>query len=273
MRGRPAGWLDAVGEYLTAMRAAGRSPGTVRLHRYKLAQFAEGHPSPWRVTRRDLTAWLAADHWQPETRKSARTIVRGFYRWAHGMGYLDVDPAFDLPPVSVPLARPRPTPEHVVRQLIADPDDRLGFMGMLGAFAGLRAGEISRVHGSDLIGDELVVVGKGGTVGVVPILDPRLYRRIQEVGDGWAFPNGYGGHLSSGHVSKLLSRALPGDWTAHTLRHRCATRAYLGTRDIYAVKALLRHARLETTQRYTQMDDAGLRAAVAAAGLPDVRSA
>lgn len=260
---RPAGWPAAVGEYVTAMRAAGRSPGTVRLHRYYLAGLAERHRSPWTLGSRELLAFLSVPHWAPETRKSARGVVRGFYRWAHGAGYLADDPAAALPAVRVPVALPRPTPEHLVAQLVAR-DDRLGFMGQLAAYGGLRAAEIARVHQLDVAGDVLTVHGKGGKVRAVPVVNRRLLAQLQAL-DGWAFPNGLGSHVSAGHVSRLLSAAMPPGWTAHTLRHRMATTAYHGTRDLLAVGAVLGHSRPETTQRYVLMPDDALRLAVTAA--------
>lgn len=262
---RPAGWPGAVDEYLTALRAAGRAVGTVRLHRYYLGALADGHRSPWTVTTRDLLAFLAPVHWQPETRKSARAVVRGFYRWAHGSGYLDQDPSVSLPAVRVPAGVPRPTPEHLVRQLLHHEDQRLVFMGMLAAYGGLRVSEISRVHGSDLLDDVLIVKGKGGKVREVPVISPALLARLKAVGDDWAFPNGLGSHLSPGHVSRLLSRALPGRWTGHTLRHRMGTQAYRGSHNLIGVKEVLGHSRLETTQRYVLGDGRDTREAVAAA--------
>lgn len=249
------------------MRAAGRSPGTIRLHRYYLSVLRERHSSsPWRVTTAQLRELLAVPSWAPETRKSARGALRSFYRWAHGSGLLEDDPALALETVRVPPGQPRPTPEHVVRQLLAGPDPRIGFMGMLAAFGGLRAGEIAVVHSRDLAVDELLVHGKGGRERAVPIVEERLLTALQGV-DGWAFPNGRGSHLSAGHVSRLLSGALPGVWTAHTLRHRCASVSYAGTRDLLAVGALLGHSRPETTQRYVKMPDDALRAAARGAAL------
>lgn len=263
-------WNDALCLYALAMRAAGRSGGTIRLHRHYLRNLAELAPrGPWSVTTAVLVGYLATDHWAPETRKSARAAVRGFYRWGHGVGYVSQDPARDLPGVRVPPGRPRPAPEQLVRQLV-HVDDRLGFMAQLAAFAGLRAGEIARVNARDLVGDELVVHGKGGRVRAVPIVDDKLLARLQaldpDVDEGWAFPNGLGGHLSPGHVSRLLSRAMPPGWTAHTLRHRFGTQAYAGTRDLLAVGACLGHSRPETTQRYVLLPDDALREAVRAAG-------
>jgi integrase len=254
-----------VHEYGTALRAAGRSPGTIRLHRYYLSSLAERHASPWQVTTPDLLAFLSVEHWAPETRKSARAAVRGFYRWAYGAGHLEEDPGDTLPSVRVPPGRPRPTPEHLVRVLVRHEDPRIGLMAMLAAYAGLRAAEIARVHASDLAGDTLVVHGKGGRVRGVPVLNELLLERLEAL-EGWAFPNGLGSHLSPGHVSRVLSRAMPESWTAHTLRHRMATTAYAGTRDLLAVGAVLGHSRPETTQRYVLLPDDALRAAVRAAG-------
>jgi integrase/recombinase XerC len=250
--------------YYTAMRAAGRAAGTIRLHRHYLARLAAACPVPQRVTTADLRELLARDGWAPETRKSARSVYRRFFRWMHGSGLIGYDPAAALEPIRVPPAEPRPAPEIVVFEAMTQPDPRIQLMVMLAAFGGLRCGEIARVRGDHLDGDVLAVVGKGGRRRAVPIVHPVLLERLRRL-DGFAFPGRTQGHVSAGHVSKLLSRALPGGWTGHTLRHRMATVAYAGTRDLLAVGAVLGHSRPETTQRYVRMPDDALRAAVAAA--------
>lgn len=254
-------WAIALDDYETAMKAAGRSAGTIRLHRHYLSQLRAEHRSPWTVTTRDLRELMAAATWAPETRRSARATFRGFYRWAHGDGLLEHDPAASLPAIRVPAGIPRPTPEHLVERLLRHPDERIGLMVMLAAYGGLRASEIARVHSADLVGDELIVKGKGGRVRAVPIIDRRLAGRLLEL-EGWAFPNGLGSHLSPGHVTKLLSAQMPAGWTAHTLRHRFATVAYAGTRDLLAVGQVLGHSRPETTQRYVRIPGDAIRAAV-----------
>lgn len=261
-------WPAALHLYDNAMKAASRSPGTIRLHWHYLAQLRELQSRPWRVKTADLQSLMAQPTWGPSARKSARTVFRGFYRWGHGAGFIEDDPALGLAPVKVPDGVARPAPEHVVRQLLKVSDTRIGFLGMLAAFGGLRCAEMAQVHRSDYHGDWrsglLVVRGKGGKVREVPIVDDRLASRLSGV-DGWAFPNGYGSHLSPGHVSRIMGAALPLGWTAHTLRHRCATVAYAGTRDLLAVGAMLGHSRPETTQRYVRMPDDAVRAAALAA--------
>ena len=259
----PPTWPAALADYATAQRAAGRSDGTVRLHRHYLATLASLHRDPWSVTRHDLEQLLGRPGWAPETRKSCRGAVRGFYRWAYGTGRIESDPSATLPGVTVPRAVARPTPEHLVRHLVRD-QGRVGVMAMLAAYCGLRRGEIARVHSRDWVAGELLIRGKGGKVRVVPVVSLDL-AGVLDGCEGWLFPNGHGSHLSPGHVGRLLSEAMPAGWTAHTLRHRMASTAYAVTRDLLGVGAVLGHSRPETTQRYIRLPDDALRSAVAAA--------
>jgi integrase/recombinase XerC len=246
-------------DYAAAQRAAGRAEGTIRLHRYRISGLCTMARSPADVTTDQLVKVLSAPDWAPETRKSVRGSFRSFFRWAYASGRLDDDPSEPLPSIRVPAAAARPAPETVVRAGLRA-DERTRFMVMLAAYAGLRACEIAQVHSDHLDGDVLRVKGKGGKVREVPIVHELLLERLRDV-RGWAFPNGLGSHLSPGHVTRVVSRALPEGWTCHTLRHRMATAAYAGSRDLLAVGSLLGHSRPETTQRYVRMPDDAVRAA------------
>lgn len=143
----------------------------------------------------------------------------------------------------------------------------------LAAEAGLRRAEIARVHRCDLTrgpaGAELLVHGKGGKLRVVPIGDD-LAAAIEkgvdqiDIPDGWLFSGTDDGHLLPRWVGKLMAGALPDHWTAHTLRHRFATRAYRGSRNLRAVQTLLGHSSVATTERYTAVDHDEIRAAAMA---------
>lgn len=86
---------------------------------------------------------------------------------------------------------------------------------------------------------------------------------------GWLFPSTQrqDGPVSAAHLGKLMTAALPGKYTPHTLRHRFATAAYLSQRDLRAVQELLGHAKPETTARYAAVPDGALRSAVNGVGL------
>lgn len=267
--GRPTDWTGAVASYVTVLRASGKAPGTVKLHKHYLGLLERTtHPSPWDVTYDDLLEFQAQERWEPETRKSARMVVRGFYRYAHGRGWIATNPALDLPGVPVPPGEPQPVPETLVLNLAESEDRRLAFMAMLGAVACLRVSEIARVHGDHLVDGALWVKGKGRKVRRVPIDDPVLLGMLEAV-DGFAFPSPKPGrkHLTPGHVSRILSRALPGHWTGHKLRHRGATVALDVTDNLLAVMEFLGHSRPETTIRYTLGSKAKLSACAAATAL------
>lgn len=288
-------WRAELEGYETAQRAAGRAAGTIRLNRHYLRQLARLHPDPWQVTADDLAGWLAAPAWAPETRKTARTAVRGFYRWARRTGRLAVSPADVLDPVSVPRAIPRPASETAVEAALEAGTDRERLMVLCAAYGGLRAHEVARVHPGnvDWLRGDLRVRGKGGRERRVPLhpllaaeLGAELERRragscgtgwrytgrLTMAGpDGWLFPNGQGGPVTAGNVTRTLSALLGEHWTAHTLRHRFATAAYAVERDLRAVQELLGHSKPETTARYTQVPADALRSAVHGIGGGAVR--
>lgn len=257
-------WTAEIDGYATALRAAGRSPGTVRLRRsYLLRLSVHAGGDPWAVRLEQLQQFLAAGCWSPETANSARSTVRGFYGWGVTVGRIDRSPALGLDRVKVPTPSPRPAPDHVLARALLAAGERETLMLRLAAWQGLRRAEIARVHSGDVNDGLLRVKGKGGKVRLLP-LDRRLELQIVAAG-GWVFPSRRGGHLSADRVGQLMRGLLGGEWTAHTLRHRFASRAYAAERDFRAVQELLGHSSMVTTQRYVAVPSGALAAAVRAA--------
>lgn len=260
-------WHPLIIGWVQWLTAAGRSHETIRLRRHQLYRLAEAHPDGPDLTADELVVWLASQAWAPETRRAMRSAIRGFYRWAVRAGHLDRDPSVDLPAIRATDPPPRPAPEAVVAAGLGSPESRVRLMVALAARQGLRRAEIAAIHSDDVVQDllgwSLRVRGKGGRVRVVPLHDD-VAGMLRDRPPGWAFPS-RSGHLSAGHVGKLIAGALPGAWTAHPLRHRFGTVAYAGSRDLLAVQQLMGHARPETTRRYIRLSDAALRSAVRAA--------
>lgn len=262
----PAGWAEELAAWRTTLKAEGLSPGTVRTrceHVERLARVAGGVPGD--VSGEWLLGWVAGQSWAPETRRSHYASFRRFYGWRVRSGRGTTSPAGELPKVAPDPPAPRPAPEHSYRLALRDAGARERLMLRLGAEAGLRRAEIAQVHGRDLVDDmlgvSLVVHGKGRRRRVVPLsgsLASELVAWIAGQGGGHAFPGGVEGHLSARHVGKLMAALLPGDLTAHTLRHRFASRAYAVDHDIVTTSKLLGHASIATTQRYVAvLDEAG----------------
>ena len=259
-------WLTLIDGWRTWMIAAGRPQTTVRLRTYQLRRFAEIHPvaSPSSV----MVEWLAGREWAPETMKSYRAALSSFYRWAHRQGHVTVDPTVDLPTIRTPRRTPRPAPEAVLDAALVKASPRTRLMVQLAGYHGMRRGEIARVHTDDLLQDlagwSLIVHGKGAKDRVIPLADD-VADELRQLARGWVFPSPAGGPLTAQHVGKLVARVLPEQWTCHTLRHRFATRAYAGTRNMFAVQEMLGHSRPETTRGYVLIPQDDLRATLRSA--------
>lgn len=263
-------WLLAITAWEMWLRAANRPETTLYLRTYQLRRLAADHAGrgPYDLGLDDLVLWLAAHDWKPETRRAYRASLRSFYGWAQLAGHVVTSPAGLLPRIDVPRARPRPAPEAVLLQAMSESSERVRVMLMLAAFAGLRRSEIARGHTRDLTRDDegwsLRVRGKGGHVRDVP-LTPALAGALTALPPGFFFPGDDHGHLSPAYVGKLVSASLPQYWTAHTLRHRFATRLRSRQVQLDVIQELLGHASVDTTRIYTQVPHADARAAVMAA--------
>lgn len=257
-------WHSATFAYLTTLTAAGRSSGTVRLKRYYLHRLEGLAPRPDLLTGEQLAAYVAAQVWEPETRRSFVSTARAFYRWAVRAGHAASNPVDELLTVSIPPAVPRPATDRDIALARERAEYRVKIMILLGSTIGLRCCEISRIHSRDWDGRELIVHGKGSKDRALPVTNIMLVHVLNHL-DGFLFPGRIDGHLSAGYVSKLIGQALPGKTTAHQLRHRCATVAYAETHDLMAVSTLLGHSKPETTKRYVRIASSALLAAVRAA--------
>ncbi|ORC14702.1 integrase [Mycobacterium kansasii] len=261
----PEAWRRDVDDYLICLAAGGQRKSTIRLRRANLCVAARGLGCPpGEVTAEQLVNWLGKQqHLSQEARKSYRTTLRGFFVWLYEMGRVPVYIGDALPVVRVPKAPPRPASDEAWQAALANADRRTELMLRLAGEAGLRRAEIAQVHTADLMdGGALLVHGKGGKNRVVPI-STYLVALIRQAPAGWLFPNTPDRHLTPEHVGKIISRALPDNWTAHTLRHRMASRAFRGSRNIRAVQALLGHESILTTQRYVAICDDEIWAAAA----------
>lgn len=263
----PVSWVAPLELWEAWLRAADRPATTRYLRDYQMRRFAaESDAHPWDVTTDQLVAWLGGQEWATETRRSYRAALRSFYGWAHTSGRIQANPAGLLPPIKPPTRLPRPTPEAVLASALLAGDERVTLMVLLAGREGLRRAEIAQVHTrdleQDLLGWSLHVHGKGAKERLVP-LSEQLRVLLSSAPAGFLFPGKIGGHLSPAHVGKLVSKVLGPGWTTHTLRHRFATVAYSGERDLLAVQKLLGHSKPETTLKYVLIPNASLRAAVA----------
>jgi len=275
----PEAWIPWIELMEAEMRAAHRSSSTIRLRRLSLARFARAHShlDPLTVSRDDLVRYLGDDRWTPRYAQSMRSSLRMFFGILVNDGHRFDNPAAGLPEIQTPRSIPRPCPDQAAVEALAGTENPMVKLAIQVAVeTGMRRMEIAAIRRDDVEGWPgafwLRITGKGGHQRTLPVSDD-LAAALTAGTTEYVFPsfdrwgNELARHISPHQLGKLIAAALPDRWTAHTLRHRFATKAYEASRDIRAVQELLGHASPTTTAIYTRVANESLRAAAAAARL------
>ena len=278
--------------YITYLRDVRRvSPNTVESYARDLAAlagFAEARETRVEdLDRRALEAFVRSLMTQGLSPRSvARSVacVRGFYRFLSLERKLDESPAADLKAPRAWPALPKFLDLDEVDRLLAQPDvstprglrDK-ALIEVLYA-SGMRVSELIGVKPGELRLDEgyLTCLGKGDKERIVPLGDQAVDWLRRYISDGrsrlarerstpWLFVNGRGGPLSRVGVWKLLKTyglkaGITREISPHVLRHSFATHLLERGADLRAIQVMLGHADLSTTQIYTHVLEARLRA-------------
>jgi integrase/recombinase XerD len=253
-----------------------------------LAAFAEKRGvSVETLERRDLEAFvrsLMTSGLSP--RSVARTVacVRGFYRFVALERKADTSPADDLRAPRAWATLPKFLSLEDVDRLLARPDPSTprglrdkALIELLYA-TGMRVSELVALKPADLHLEEgyLTCTGKGDKQRIVPLGHEAAdwVRRYMREGRGtlaggatpWLFVNARdGGPLSRVGFWKVLKEyglkaGISQRLSPHMLRHSFATHLLERGADLRAIQLMLGHADLSTTQIYTHVLEARLRA-------------
>jgi integrase/recombinase XerD len=255
-----------------------------------LAAFADTRETPVdQLQRQDLETFvrqLMSSGLAP--RSVARTVacVRGFYRFNAVEQKRDSSPADDLKPPRAWAALPKFLSLEEVDRLLEQPDTSTprglrdkALIEVLYA-TGLRVSELIALRAGDLNLDDgyLTCIGKGDKQRMVPLGHEaadwvRRYMRdgrpalLRRKSSPWLFANARdGGSLSRVGFWKVLKEygvkaGLSRDLSPHVLRHSFATHLLERGADLRMIQMMLGHADLSTTQIYTHVLEARLRAA------------
>jgi integrase/recombinase XerD len=220
----------------------------------------------------------------PRSVARAVACVRGFYRFVALEQKRDESPAEDLQAPRAWPALPKFLSIEEVDKLLAQPDPSTprglrdkALIELLYA-TGMRVSELVALQPGDLHLDEgyLTCVGKGDKQRIVPIgqeatewvrrylrdARPELARRSSR----WLFVNARDGKaLSRVGFWKVLKEygikaGITRSLSPHVLRHSFATHLLERGADLRAIQVMLGHADLSTTQIYTHVLEARLRA-------------
>lgn len=241
---------------------------------------------------RALRAFLARRKQEGLSARSANRAlasIRSFLRYLVDKHGLTSPPALAIRNAKEPQSLPRALPAaellDALKQLDLVQSDawmaaRDRAVLALAYGCGLRLSEVLGLRPKDLqaSSDFLTVLGKGGKQRSMPLLaDVRALVEDYVALCPWPlahdaplFRGQKGGPLSPRVVQRAMAalRALKGwdsEATPHALRHSYASHLLQAGGDLRSIQELLGHAKLSTTQRYTQVDAATLLASYKAA--------
>lgn len=237
--------------YLDQMRLEGLSEETIRQRIYVLRNLADPASATVEDVREALSSNLSAS-----TRATYLRVLRVVFGDLRRLGLVESNPMETVKIPKQPRRQPRPIPRSDVDRCLTMPDDDGRALTVLGAFAGLRAGEVSRVSGADLLdtddGPALRVHGKGNVIATVPA-HPRVVEILApHKGDPTPLWPWWSQSVNRAWKRGAAEVGVTG-YTFHQLRHSFASQLYRQTGgDLLTVAALCRHASVATTQNYAK---------------------
>lgn len=248
----------------------------------------ESLTKPGAVAANDVRDWLGSMASQGIGAASVRRktqSLRALFRWAMRTGRLHSNPVDDVILAKLPKHLPNIVKVPELEQLLNfDPDNDYSaarahlVINMLYSL-GLRQAELLALTDEDMrpaaYGYEMRIIGKGSKERILPV-PPDLASEIQHMQTmrDKHYPDipsprhiiaGPHGALSKKTLYDTVRKALSGTSAArrspHILRHSFATALLANGANLDAVRQLLGHASLSTTQIYTHLSPAELRQA------------
>jgi site-specific recombinase XerD len=287
-----ASWADAMRTFDRDLQRRGAAERTRRAYGADIGELATWAAAqgiePQAVTYRVLRGYAAR---QSDRGAAPRTLARklassrAFFRSMVEHGSMAANPADLVPSPKLPQALPRTMKPADVAELLdripattpLELRDRALFE--LAYACGLRAEELVNLdHTSiDFDAEQVRVEGKGGKTRFVPAGEhalaavgdylERARNALQgNTQDPALFLSKSGKRLSTSDVRRRLRvwarhAATQGAVHPHALRHSFATHLLEGGADLRAIQEMLGHASISTTQVYTRVESARLRAA------------
>lgn len=225
----------------------------------------------------DIRTWIAtiaSEGMRPTSLRRKVQSLRAFFHWAMKTGITDVNPAADVALAKTPTHLPNFIKEREMEDLLDESpntfeEHRTHFILSMLYSLGLRQAELSAITDRDInfSSAEIKITGKRAKQRVIP-LPQKLINEIrvwQQIRDA-RYPDlekpapliaGPKGALSKTSIYKIvhagLSSVSSGRKSPHTLRHSFATAMIRDGSDLDAVREMLGHSSLATTQVYTHL--------------------
>lgn len=200
------------------------------------------------------------------------SCLRSFYKFLMLEKIISTNPTSNLETPKRTRSLPKCLTPQEIELLISSAGDtrnstRLRAIIELLYASGLRVSELCELPLTGVLGDKLLIHGKGAKERLVPMhqnaiqaLEKWLRIRGDNIASKYVFPsNGQTGHITRDGLFKILKKCAvlagiePSRVTPHVLRHSFASHLLAGGANLRAIQTMLGHEDISTTQIYTHV--------------------
>ncbi len=223
------------------------------------------------ATESDVQQYLSSLPDKPSSVARKASALRGFYKFLMLEKIIKTNPTANLELPKRNRALPKFLTVDEIELLISSAGDvrnslRLRAMIELLYASGLRVSELCELPMSGILGNKLLIHGKGAKERLVPMHDAAIHALNKwldargDINSKYVFPsNGKSGHITRDGFFKILKKCAmlsgiePNRVSPHVLRHSFASHLLAGGANLRAIQTMLGHEDISTTQIYTHV--------------------
>ncbi|MBR6363941.1 MAG: tyrosine recombinase [Alphaproteobacteria bacterium] len=265
--------MNHIDIFLEALSAEkGRSENTLAAYENDLRHADSMIPGGLEnATESDIQNYLATLDARPTSIARKTSALRSFYKFLMVERIITKNPAANIELPKRDKLLPKLLTTEEIELLISSAGDvrnsvRLRAMIELLYASGLRVSELCELPMTAILGDRLLIHGKGAKERMVPMHDAAIHalnKWIELRGDDeskYVFPsNSASGHITRDGFFKILKKCAvlagitPARVTPHVLRHSFASHLLAHGANLRAIQTMLGHEDISTTQIYTHV--------------------
>jgi integrase len=259
---------DLIPLHIKWLRAGGRSESTIAARERLLWHADDFLPYGLDQAHPDEIADYEADpSWEPWTRFTYDSHLRGYYGWGVEFGHLINNPMAHLIRPAEGERLPDPCTDAELARILAEAPERpWRLVALLAAYEGLRVSECARLERRDITQERLRVRrGKGRKDGSLET-HPAVWEAVKDLPLGPVVRDKRGQPVTGPQLTRwawdLFRKLGMPTMRLHRLRHWHATSLLAGGADLETVRQCMRHSSITSTVGYTLIASKAKRAAV-----------
>ena len=219
----------------------------------------------------DIQSYLSSLPDKPSSIARKASALRGFYKFLMLEKIIRTNPTTNLELPKRSRTLPKFLSVEEIELLISSAGDiknsiRLRAMIELLYASGLRVSELCELPITGILGDKLLIHGKGAKERLVPMHEAAIHALNKwldargDIDSKYVFPSGgKTGHITRDGFFKILKKCAvlagidPNRVSPHVLRHSFASHLLAGGANLRAIQTMLGHEDISTTQIYTHV--------------------